>query len=163
MRIFRSAVLVFGLAFVGASTAGAFTVPPSSIADGNDGEIRLLWTQSVDPADIGKDCEVVLVATNNESTREGSDLILESGTSSMVAENVEHDTAPLTVTGTLTLGTTITVSVRLGPEGEYSGGSDVETICPLTAPVTEPGVAVASQPAGATAPVPVPVRPVFTG
>ena len=163
MRIFRPAVLVFGLALVGASAAGAFTVPPSSIADGNEGEIRLLWTQTVDPADVGKACEVVLVSTNNESTREGSDLIVQSGTSSMVAENVEHSTAPLTFTSTLTLGTTITVSVRLGPEGQYSGGSNVESNCPLTAPVAEPAVAVASEPAGVTAPVPVPVRPVFTG
>src|SRR4026209_440390 len=61
MRIFRPAVLVFGLALVGASAAGAFTAPPSSISDGNEGEIRLLWTQTVDPADVGKACEVVLV------------------------------------------------------------------------------------------------------
>ena len=162
MRIFRPAVLAFGLALVGASAAGGFTVPPSSITDGNEGQVRLLWTQPVDPADVGKDCDVVLVSTNNESTREGSDLILQSGSSSMLASNVEHDTAAHTFVDRLTLGTTITVSVRLGPEGEYSGGSTVETTCPLTEAITtpaapEPGVA------GATAPTPVPVRPVFTG
>jgi hypothetical protein len=125
----------------------------------------LLWTQTVDPADVGKDCEVVLVTTNNESTREGSDLILQSGSSSL-ASNVEHDTAPQTFVGRLTLGTTITVSVRFGPEGMYSGGSDVETNCPLTEVITtpaapEPAVEAAAEPAGAA--VPVPVRPVFTG
>jgi hypothetical protein len=166
MRIFRPAVLAFGLALGCASVAGAFTVPPSSIADGNEGEIRLLWTQTVDPADVGKDCEIVLVSTNNESTREGSDLILQSGSSSMFASDVEHDAAPQTFVGRLTLGTTITVSVRFGPEGMYSGGSDVETSCPTTQVITtpaapEPAVEAASEPAGAAAPVP--VRPVFTG
>jgi hypothetical protein len=165
MRIARIAVLAFGLALVGASVSGAFTVPPSSIADGNEGEVRLLWTQPVDPADVGKDYEVVLVSSNNESTRAGSDLIVQSGSSSMVASNVELDTTPQTFVGRLTLGTTITVSVRLGPEGMYSGASDVDTNCPLTEAITTPSVpepAVAgAQPAGAAAPVP--VRPVFTG
>ena len=162
MRIFRPAVMAFGLALGCASVAGAFTVPPSSIADGNEGEVRLLWTQSVDPGDVGKDCEVVLVSTNNESTREGSDLIVQSGSSSMVGSNVEHDAAPHTFVDRLTLGTTISVSVRFGPEGVYSGGSNVETTCPQTEAITTP-----QQPeptvAGAVAPAPVPVRPVFTG
>jgi hypothetical protein len=166
MRIIRPVVLAVGLALVGASVAGAFTVPSSSISDGKEGEVRLLWTQSVDPADVGKDCEVVLVSTNNESTREGSDLILRSGNSSMVAPNVEHDTTPHTFVDSLTLGPTITVSVRFGPEGMYSGGSDVETTCPTTQAITtpaaaEPAVEAASAPAAA--PAPVPVRPVFTG
>ena len=162
MRIFRPAVLAFGLALGCASVAGAFTVPPSSIADGNEGEVRLLWTQTVDPADVGKDCDVVLVSTNNESTREGTDLILQSGSSSMLASNVEHDTEPHTFADRLTLGTTITVSVRFGPEGMYSGSSDVETNCPLPEAITAPP-AVESETVGASAPVAVPVRPVFTG
>jgi hypothetical protein len=162
MRIFRPTVLALGFALVGASAAGAFIVPSSSIADGNEGEVRLLWTQPVDPADVGKDCEVVLVSTNNDSTREGSDLILQSGSSSMVAPNVEHDTTSHTFIDRLTLASTITVSVRFGPEGKYSGGSDVETTCPATQAITTPpAVEPAVEGAGAAAPVP--VRPVFTG
>ena len=162
MKLVRLAVLALGLALVGTSLAGAFTVPPTDII-GAEGEVHLLWTEPVAAEDVGKVCEVTLTKENNESIREGSDLILESGTSSMVAENVEHDTAPKTFTGTLTLGTTITVSVRLGPEGEYSGGADVvETTCPAPpAPPVNPVTEVA----GATqaAATPVLVSPAFTG
>jgi hypothetical protein len=161
MRFVRLAVLACGLAFVCTSVAGAFTVPPISVIDGTEGEVRLLWTEPVDPADVGKDCEVELVRNNNESTREGTDLILQSGTSSMVAENVEHDTEPQTYVGRLTLGTTITVSVRLGPEGVFSGGSDVvQTTCPVTPPTTPP-VTVEATTTQATPPVL--VAPAFTG
>ena len=163
MRIARLAVLACGLALVGTSVGGAFTVPPISVVDGEEGEVHLLWTEPVAAEDVGKVCEVVLTRENNESVREGTDLIIESGTSSMVAENVEHDTAPLTFTGTLTLATTITVSVRLGPEGAYSGGSDVVTpTCPVTPPppVTPPiQVSTGTQ----NAAPPVVTSPAFTG
>ncbi len=162
MRFVRLVVLTCGLAVLGASVAGAFTVPPVSVVNGTEGEVHLLWTEPVAADDVGKVCEVVLTRENNESTREGTDLILESGTSSMVAENVEHDTGPHTFTGNLTLGSTITVSVRLGPEGAYSGGADVvEADCAATGPpATEPPV-----PAGATTTraEPVLVAPTFTG
>ena len=170
MRIVRPAVvLAFGLALGCASIAGAFTVPPAAITDGTEGEVRLLSTQPVDPADVGKDCEVTVVSTNNESLHPNSDLIVESGTSSMVAPDVEHDAASHTFVSHLTLGTTITVSVRFGPDGVYSGGSSVETTCPATEPIATPPAPettvqptfepASSQPA-ATA---VPVVPVFTG
>ena len=170
MRIVRpAAVLAFGLALGCVSVAGAFTVPPAAITDGTPGEVRLLSTQNVDPADVGKDCQVTVVSTNNESLHPNSDLIVQSGTSSMVAPDVEHDTASHTFVGQLTLGTTITVSVRFGPDGIYSGGSTVDTTCPATQPVTTPSVPE-TQPAAEAAtsplpPAPAPVRvaPVFTG
>ena len=168
MRILRPAAFVaFGLAFGCASVAGAFTVPPSAISDGTPGEVRLLSTQPVDPADVGKSCEVTVVSTNNESVRPGSDLIVESGTSSMVAPDVEHDTASHTFVGQMTLGTTITVSVRLGPEGQYSGGADVvEATCPDTPvpPVTPPPTPPTQvAPGTTTAATPLLVSPAFTG
>jgi len=166
MRILRpAAVLAFGLALGCVSVAGAFTVPPSAITDGTQGEVRLLSTQNVDPADVGKDCQVTVVSTNNESLHPNSDLIVQSGTSSMVAPDVEHDTTSHTFVGQLTLGTTITVSVRFGPDGIYSGGSTVDTTCPATQPVpeTQPAAEAASSPPPATAPAPVRAAPAFTG
>ena len=151
-------VLACGLALVGTSVADAFTVPVS-VVNGAEGEVHLLWTEPVAANDVGKECEIVLTRNNNESTREGSDLILESGTTSMVAENVEHDTAPEAFVGHLTLGTTITVSVRLGPEGEYSGGADVvETTCPVTQVQVETTTRAAPPP-----PPPVVTTSAFTG
>ena len=162
MKYVRLVVLACALALVGTSIAGAFTVPPISVVNGEEGEVHLLWTEPVAAADVGKVCEVLLIRENNDSVREGTDLILESGTSSMVAENVEHDTAPQTFTGTLTLGTTITVSVRLGPEGEYSGGSDVvQPTCPVTPPHVTPPTEVSA--GTQTAATPVLVSPAFTG
>ena len=166
MRIVRpAAVLAFGLALGCVSVAGAFTVPPAAITDGTQGEVRPLSTQNVDPADVGKDCQVTVVTTNNESLHPNSDLIVESGTSSMVAADVEHDTASHTFVGQLTLGTTITVSVRFGPDGIYSGGSIVDTTCPATQPVpeTQHAAEAASSPLPATAPAPVRAAPAFTG
>ena len=163
MRVVRLAVLAVALALVGTSVAGAFTIPPISVVNGEEGEVHLLWTEPVAADDVGKVCEIVLTRENNESVREGTDLIIESGTTSMVAENVEHDTAPESFTGTLTLGPTITVSVRLGPEGAYSGGADVVVpTCPATpaAPVTPVQVETATQNAP---PTPVLTSPNFTG
>jgi hypothetical protein len=164
MRFVRLAVLACALALIGTSLAGAFTVPPTTVV-GAPGEVHLLWTEPVAADDVGKVCDVELTKENNQSVREGSDLILQSGTSTMVAENVEHETGPATFTGTLTLGTTITVSVRLGPEVEYSGGSDVvEATCAASVPpvTPTPPIEVAS---GTTQTVatPVLVAPAFTG
>lgn len=164
MRLVRLVVLAGGLALIGVPVAGAFTVPPVSVVNGAEGEVHLLWTEPVPANNVGQDCEVVLTRNNNESTREGTDLILESGSTSMVAENVEHDTAPETFVGHLTLGTTVTVSVRLGPEGEYSGGADVvETNCPVTPPATPAQPPVQVETATQAAPPPVLTSPNFTG
>ena len=164
MRFVRLAVLASALALIGTSVASAFTVPPTDLV-GTEGEVHLLWTEPVAAEDVGKVCDIELTKENNQSVREGSDLILQSGTSTMVAENVEHEPGPATFTGTLTLGTTITVSVRLGPEGEYSGGADVvDTTCAASVPPVTPNppTEVASG-TTQTAATPVLVSPAFTG
>ena len=159
MKLVRLAALAVGLALVGGSVAGAFTVPPTEVLDGTEGEVRLLWTEPVAAEDVGKDCEAVLTTSNNESIREGTDIIVASGTTSLVAENVEHDTASERVVGRLTLGTTITVSVRLGPEGLFSGGADVADVtCPIAQDET-----VTREETVTPAPPAVVTSPTFTG
>ena len=164
MRRLWMCVLAIGVTFASASVAGAFIFSPEPIHDGVEGEVRLLWTELVDPANVGKTCDVVLVTTNNESTREGSDLIFESGArySSPRTSNVSR--CRRRIVGQLTLGLTINVSVRIGPEGQFSGGGfNVEATCPLSV-VPTPTILppIETSPSAPGSP-PVPVQPTFTG
>jgi hypothetical protein len=161
----RVTLLAAALAVVGllGSAAYAFVVPSTNV-QGPPGSVTLLTTQPVPAADQGKVCEVVLVTTNNSSVRSGSDLLVSSA-STFVAADVEAQTTSRTYVGSLTLGASVTVSVRLGPDGEYSGGAHVVDVnCPtppvVTTPPTPPSPVVPASPAP---PVPVPAAPRLTG
>jgi len=113
----------------------SMTIPATTVERGDPGTVHLLTTSNV-PADlVGQECSATAVAANNESVHPNSDLIVASGASQVVARDVEA--APggsTTASGTVTLGTTVTVSVRLGPDGTFSGGGSVNFVC--TPPVT---------------------------
>jgi hypothetical protein len=115
----------------------SMTIPATTVERGDPGTVHLLTTSNV-PADlVGQECSATAVAANNESVHPNSDLIVASGASQVVARDVEA--APggsTTASGTVNLGTTVTVSVRLGPDGTFSGGGSVNFVC--TPPVTPP-------------------------
>jgi hypothetical protein len=73
---------------------------------------------------------------------------------SLTAANVERAAgdAPPAVLGQLALGTTVTVSVRFGPEGSASVGATIIVDCPDVQ--VAPGTATRPAPATATPPAP---------
>ena len=85
---------------------------------GAPGSEPLLATTPVAPADVGRQCTVVVDGENNASVHPDTDVLVRSGASEVVAPDVERapnvDTG---ATGTLVLGADVSVLVRLGPDG----------------------------------------------
>jgi hypothetical protein len=184
-RLFLVAALAGTLTLALVSGTGAQTDNPNLLTisipidtefhgtdPGNEPDtVHLVESIPVPPDLQGQQCNARLTSINNESEREGSDLILSSGTSAIELLNVEANAGEsLTETGLLTLGTTLDLSVRLGPTGDFSGGGGAGfVLCPgpptttTTTTTTQPppdvgGVVVT--PAAATPRV---VSPRFTG
>jgi len=110
---------------------------PLTSADGAAGSVIELASVPVPSELVGQTCNATFESENNGSVREGSDLILSSGASSLELLNVERSTPlVLTTSGPLTLATALTVSVRLGPEGEFSGGGAASTVICAEPPTT---------------------------
>ena len=120
----------------GQSPSFGLDLPLTSTA-GDAGTVIELASVPVPSEFVGQTCSATFESENNGSVREGSDLILASGASSLELEDVERTTPlVLTTSGPLTLGTTLTVSVRLGPEGEFSGGGAASTVMCAEPPTT---------------------------
>lgn len=139
LGVLACAVVVGGL---GAAPAAAqdtvIEIPIDTVVRGAPGSEHLLITATVDPADVGAECSVVVEGVNNESVHPGTDLIVRSGTSEVVASDVERAPNAVTeATGTLVLGSTVDVFVRLGADGVFSGGLVVTATC---GPPEPPGV-----------------------
>ena len=96
------------------------------------GSVHLVGSDNVDPALVGATCDVNVNLANNQSVHPNSDLLITSGSSTVVALDVERDADAIidTTPGTLTLeADTVTVSVRLGPDGLFSGGFTISFAC----------------------------------
>ena len=103
------------------------------------GSVHLVGSDNVDPALVGGTCDVNVNLANNQSVHPNSDLLITSGSNTVVALDVERDADAIidTTPGTLLLeDDTITVSVRLGPDGLFSGGFTISFACQPPTPTT---------------------------
>ena len=115
----------------------------SFLVDGTDGvygapgSTLVLATQTVESEEVGRSCQVSIDVHNNESVRQGTDLLVSSAGVSLTAANVEAlaGDAPEVPLGSLVLGATVTGSVRFGPRGEASTAATIVVDCP-DAPIT---------------------------
>jgi hypothetical protein len=134
MRRFAGAV---ALAVV---TAGCFGAPgtpdsidieiPDAVVRGAPGSVHVLRTVPVAPQAAGRVCAVAAQGINNDSVHPNSDLLVRSDASEVVIPDVERAPSVRTeATGPLTLGSQISVAVRLGPDEVFSGGLVVELDC----------------------------------
>ena len=111
------------------------------------GSVHLVNTTDVPAALVGGTCTVEATGANNESVHPNSDILIASGESATVIADVEREAGASNIPGdsALTLGDSVTVSVRLGPDGLFSGGTLVvdftctpppppSTTTPTTAP-----------------------------
>jgi hypothetical protein len=127
------AVLV-AMAFV-SSPAGAqgetvLQIPVDTIVRGDPGSEHLLAEGPIAPGDVGKECGVVVEGINNESPHPDTNLIVRSGGGEVVASDVEREPNAITeASGTLVLGSEVSVFVELGPDGVFSGGLVVTIEC----------------------------------
>jgi hypothetical protein len=137
---------------VGLAVTGALLIPGTAVAqepiitipiDTVARESGVLATAPV-PAELqGSRCNVQADAENQSSVHPGNDLIVASGSDSETLFDVEREAGVLTTaSGELTLGSEVTVSLSLGPDGIFSGGITVtigscETVTTTTPPPSE--------------------------
>jgi len=125
----------------GAASSGGSTMTfPLTVVTGESGSVHQVASSDVSADMVGDVCDVTASAGNNVSVHPQSDLVVSSDGTQVTIANVEAvPGAVTTANGELTLGSTITVSVRLGPDGVFSGGGSVELVCTDVSPAsTEP-------------------------
>ncbi len=131
------------------------------IVSGDPGEVIHLETVTVPEGMAGRTCTGVAESQNNESQHVDNDFILSSGATT--AEIPNWEAVPLATTpmsGTLVLGPTVTVDLRLGPSGVSSGGVLIILTC--APPVPPETTTTTAPPPPTTAPPPPTTTPTTT-
>jgi hypothetical protein len=104
---------------------------------GDEGEVTKVAEVAVDPALVGTTCDGHATTTNNSSEWDGNDLIIASGGTTTVVHDFEAVANGITFTeGTVELGDTVTLSIRLGPGGVSSEGLRLVLTCQPAPPPT---------------------------
>jgi hypothetical protein len=150
----------------------SFGVDATQGVFGDPGSTRVLGTRAVDAPLVRRACQVTVATHNNDSVREGTDVLVSSNNATLTVANVEHSTGDAAAdAGSLVLGDTVTISLRFGPEGSISVGATVIVACPDVATTTlppttsvVPGVVVSpGAAAGSPATAVTPTRPSVAG
>ena len=102
----------------------------AGINRGDEGDIFRVASVDVDPGMVGWRCTGTAQTENNASEHPDNDFILTSGSSSTEILDWEAAARKITNTsGTLVLGESITVDLRLGPDRVASGGVRIVLTC----------------------------------
>jgi hypothetical protein len=116
-----------------ASAAPGFevTIPVDTVVRAPEGSITDFEpVVQVPEENQGQECSVVAHAQNQGSVHPDNDLLVTSGSSQVVIPDVEAEPGgSVEGEGTLVLGTTIVVSLRMGPDEVFSAGFDVIIDC----------------------------------
>ena len=161
-RILTLLAAIAALFVIGVPVARATAIEISidTVVTAGEGSITVLATADTPPDLIGLSCVGVAEAINQPSVHPGNDLIVASGDDSIVLEDVEREpNAVTTAGGLLTLGPTVTVSLRMGPDEVFSGGIvfTIGECTPPTTTTTEPTTTTAtSEPTTTSTQAPVP-------
>lgn len=128
--------LLFPTAAMGATT---IVVPIDSDARGPNDSVHLLATIAVEANLVGAQCTAFVDAQNQTSVHPDSDIIVDSAGTQVVVLDVERESfGVIHGEGVLTLGDTVTVSVRLGTDGRFSGGLTLTIDCESLPATTVP-------------------------
>ena len=131
---------------------------------GDAGEIFRVASVNVDPGMLGWLCAGTAQTANNASEHPNNDFILGSGGSSAEILDWEAVAGGITSTsGTLVLGESITVDLRLGADGVSSGGVLITLTCgpplpPETTTTTAPPPPTTAPPPPTTTPTTTPTN-----
>jgi len=133
-------------ALLGAGAASAqvvediVSIPVDSILRAPENSVTLVASAPVPAQFQGAACIAEVEVDNQESEHDGNDLIVASGGTSGVLQNFEAEAFGVrTVEIPLTLGATVDVSVRMGPDEISSGGVFITVDCAASVPpTTEP-------------------------
>ena len=150
-----AAAAAFFVIGVPAAMAVEIEISIDTVVTADEGSITVLATADVPPELVGSSCTAVARAMNQPSVHPGNDLVIASGDGSIVLSDVEREAGITTTTeGAMTLGTTLTVSLRMGPDEVFSAGLIVTigTDCtppPSTTTTTEPPTTTTEPPSPA--------------
>ena len=145
------------------STASAGTVgfaqsfdsqcrPDGCRSNADPGGTVAVSTEDAPSGAVGLDCSVTFTAMNNESVHSGVDLIVSSGGDSVTIAGIEDDGyQSSSAADLLTIGDTVTLTLRFGPDGISSLGGTVDFVCePETTTTTEPDESTTTTEGGST-------------
>jgi len=141
-----AALFVFS---VPVARASVIEISIDTVVSAQEGSITLLATTDTPPDLIGLSCVGVAEAINQPSVHPGNDLIVASGGDSIVLEDVERESGAVTTAeAPLTLGPTVTVSLRMGPDEIFSAGLvfTIDECTPPTTTTTEPPTTTTTEP-----------------
>jgi LPXTG-motif cell wall-anchored protein len=134
---FAVAATVFASVPAWAQEQAVVEIPLDTVVRGESASEHLLVTESIAPDDAGRECRVAAEGVNNESTHPNTDLLVRSGGGAVVVPDVEREADVRTeAAGTIVLGADVSVFVRLGPDGVFSGGLVVTVECAKPSPTT---------------------------
>ncbi|MGA8038807.1 MAG: hypothetical protein WCA93_01745 [Acidimicrobiia bacterium] len=122
-------------------------IPITTIVKAAPNSVTTLTSIDVDPQFAGQICDVTARSVNPDSVHPNNNLVVSSDTSSVTIPNVEGQSGGVVdATGTLTLGSQVTVSLVMGSDGVFSAGMDVHLVCdlPVTTTVQSTTTTVAS-------------------
>ncbi len=116
------------------------SIPVDSVLRAPAGSVTLVASAPVPGEFQGARCVAEVEVDNQESVHDQNDLIVASGATSGVVANFESEAFGVrTVEIPLTLGTTVDISLRMGPDEVSSGGVFITVDCtPTTPPTTTP-------------------------
>ncbi len=133
MRKASIALAVVGLLLLAGpvlAQSNTIEIEIAGINRGDEGDILRVASVDVDPGMVGWRCTGTAQTENNASEHPDNDFILTSGSSSTEILDWEALAGEITNTsGTLVLGESITVDLRLGPRGVSSGGVRIVLTC----------------------------------
>ena len=119
-----SATLAIGAAV--AQEQDIVRIPLDTVMYGKPGAVKLIdppGVVNVPAAKVGSKCSVHETSENNRSTHPNTDLIVTSGGASVTLLDVEQEGGGrVDGDSLLTLGETVSISVRFGADGVFSGG-----------------------------------------
>jgi hypothetical protein len=137
---------VFILAFSLSGVAGAepdfeIDIPIDTVVRADAGDVVLLTDPPVEvPSElVGRECVVVAQSENQSSVHPDNHLLVETGDSTVLIEDVESEPgATVNASGSVVLGENISVSLIMGPDGVFSAGIFVRVDCAPGSTTTTP-------------------------
>lgn len=131
------------------------SIPVDSVLRAPENSVTLVASAPVPVQFQGTDCIAEVEVDNQESEHDGNDLIVASGGTSGVVENFETEAFGVRIVEIpLTLGATVDVSLRMGPDEISSGGVVITVVCASSVPPTT--VPPSTEPPSTEPPVTVP-------
>jgi hypothetical protein len=139
ISMFSLAAMLVILVAPSALAAPALVIPIDTWIEAPAGSFVHLATVETPPELIGASCLGLAVAENGSSVHPNNDIIIETGGTTAVLEDVEGTSGKVTSSvGVVTLGPEVTLTLHMGDHGQFSGGLVVAIDVNCTPPTTLP-------------------------